>query len=388
MFKVVKTYLLIFITSVIIGLYLFEFLLFNNFDKTLIYYEYFKSTGKKFDKRSKLDVFYEKKKYDPHVVIDIPPSLFNNNKNLIPLAGISNSNTIFCNENGYFSSYLSDRYGFNNPDEEWDKKKIDYILLGDSFVQGACVDRPNDIASNLRKKNYNVLNFGYATNGPLLQLASLKEFRPKNVKNVLWFFYEGNDLNDLDREKKSNILSNYLYNKNFSQNIKDKQDKVDSLSRSKFLEIEKINKKLSLKNNKLKYKLLKFVRLDKTKKILFKKDSLKNADSGIKKKVEFDYVLFESILLEAKRVSEIDKSNFYFIYLPWYYRYERGIEAYSYDKIKKIVINNNINFIDMNNLIFEKEKFPLKYFPFRRFGHYNEIGYLKVSNEIIKKTTN
>jgi hypothetical protein len=153
------------------------------------------------------------------------------------------------------------------------------------------------------------------------------------------------------------------------------------------LEIEKINKKLSLKNNKLKYKLLKFVRLDKTKKILFKKDSLKNADSGIKK-VEFDYVLFESILLEAKRVSEIDKSNFYFIYLPWYYRYERGIEAYSYNKIKKIVINNNINFIDMNNLIFEKEKFPLKYFPFRRFGHYNEIGYLKVSNEIINKTTN
>ena len=387
MFKVVKTYLLIFITSVIIGLYLFEFLLFNNFDKTLIYYEYFKSTGKKFDRRSKLDVFYEKKKYDPHAVIDIPPSLFNNNKNLIPLAGISNSNTIFCNENGYFSSYLSDRYGFNNPDAEWDKKNIDYILLGDSFVQGACVDRPNDIASNLRKKNYNVLNFGYATNGPLLQLASLKEFRPKNVKNVLWFFYEGNDLNDLEREKKSNILSNYLYDKNFSQNIKNKQDKVDSLSRSKFLEIEKINKKLSLKNNKLKYKLLKFVRLDKTKKILFKKDSLKNADSGIKK-VEFDYVLFESILLEAKRVSEIDKSNFYFIYLPWYYRYERGIEAYSYDKIKKIVINNNINFIDMNNLIFEKEKFPLKYFPFRRFGHYNEIGYLKVSNEIINKTTN
>ena len=152
MFKVVKTYLLIFITSVIIGLYLFEFLLFNNFDKTLIYYEYFKSTGKKFDRRSKLDVFYEKKKYDPHAVIDIPPSLFNNNKNLIPLAGISNSNTIFCNENGYFSSYLSDRYGFNNPDVEWDKKNIDYILLGDSFVQGACVDRPNDIASNLRKK--------------------------------------------------------------------------------------------------------------------------------------------------------------------------------------------------------------------------------------------
>ena len=387
MLKAIKTYLLISLISIIFGLYLFEFLLLNNFNKTLIYYEYFKNTGKKYDKRSRTDVFYKKKKSDPGVVLYMPPSFFIDNKNLIPLSGITNSHTIFCNENGYFSSYLSDRYGFNNPDEEWDKKNFDYILMGDSFVQGACVDRPNDIASNLRNKKYNVLNLGYSRNGPLLQLASLKEFMPDNVKNVLWFFYEGNDLNDLEREKKSNILLNYLYDKSFSQNIKDKQDKVDILLRSKFLEIEKFNKEFSLKNNKLKYKLLKFIRLDKTKEFLFKKDNAKNVDSGINKG-EFDYILFESILLEAKRVTEISKSNFYFIYLPWYYRYERGIEAYSYYKIKKIVIDNNINFIDINTLVFEKEKLPLKYFPFRKLGHYNEVGYFKVSNEIINKTIN
>ena len=387
MFKIIKTYLSISLISIIFGLYLFEFLLLNNFHKTLIYYEYFKITGKKYDKRNRTEVFYERKKTDPGVVIGMPPSLFNDNKNLIPLSGISNSHTIFCNENGYFSSYLSDRYGFNNPDEEWDKKNVDYILLGDSFVQGACVNRPYDIASNLRNKKYNVLNIGYATNGPLLQLASLKEFMPDNVKNVLWFFYEGNDLNDLEREKKSNILTNYLYDRNFSQNIKDKQNEVDSLSRSKFLEIEKFNKELALKNNKLKYKLLKFIRLDKTKELLFKKDNLKNVDSGINKG-EFDYILFESILLEAKRVSKMNKSDFYFIYLPWFYRYERGIEAYSYDKIKKIVMDNNINFIDINKLVFEKEKLPLEYFPFRKFGHYNKAGYLKVSNEIINKIIN
>ena len=387
MFKIIKTYLLISLTSFIFGLYLFEFFLINNFNKILIHYEYFKNTGKKFDKRSRIEVFNEKKKYDPDVVIGMPPSLFNENKNLIPLSGISNSYTIFCNENGYFSNYVSDRYGFNNPDEEWDKKNIDYVLLGDSFVQGACVNRPYDIASILRNKKYNVLNFGYATNGPLLQLASLKEFMPDNVKNVLWFFYEGNDLNDLEREKKSNILINYFYDKNFSQNIKDKQDEVDSLSRTKFLEIEKFNKELALKNNKLKYKVLKFIRLDQTKELLFKKDNLKNIDSGINKG-DFDYILFESILLEAKRITEISKSNFYFIYLPWYYRYERGIEAYSYNKIKKIVIDNNINFIDIDTLVFQKEKFPLKYFPFRKFGHYNESGYFKVSNEIINNVIN
>ena len=40
---------------------------------------------------------------------------------------------------------------FNIPDNEWDKKTLDYLLLGNSFVQGACVDRPKDISSQLRK---------------------------------------------------------------------------------------------------------------------------------------------------------------------------------------------------------------------------------------------
>ena len=53
---------------------------------------------------------------------------------ILPLSGISNSETIHCNENGYYSIYQSDRYGFNNPDEEWDKKEIEYLLVGDSFI--------------------------------------------------------------------------------------------------------------------------------------------------------------------------------------------------------------------------------------------------------------
>ena len=40
----------------------------------------------------------------------------------------------------------TDRFGFNNPDNEWDKK-IDYLIIGDSLAQGACVNRPNDITS-------------------------------------------------------------------------------------------------------------------------------------------------------------------------------------------------------------------------------------------------
>ena len=47
--------------------------------------------------------------------------------NIFPLSGLSNVETILCNESGYFALYESDRYGFNNPDEEWDKKITNYL---------------------------------------------------------------------------------------------------------------------------------------------------------------------------------------------------------------------------------------------------------------------
>ena len=52
------------------------------------------------------------------------------NDNIFPLSGFSNTKTIFCNENGYFSIFESDRYGFNNPDEQWDSKEISYLFIG------------------------------------------------------------------------------------------------------------------------------------------------------------------------------------------------------------------------------------------------------------------
>ena len=46
-------------------------------------------------------------------------------------------------------THITGKTGFNNPDNEWDKKQIDfYVLVGDSFkgYHGACVNRPYDIA--------------------------------------------------------------------------------------------------------------------------------------------------------------------------------------------------------------------------------------------------
>ena len=167
----------------------------------------------------------------------VPPLsyLFSGNvskeKSLFPLSGISNSKTIHCNESGYYSIYKSDRYGFNNPDDVWDEQKINLLIIGDSFVHGACVNRPNDISSNLRN-NYklNVINLGYSSNGPLIEYATLREYYSPNIEKVVWVFFEGNDIFDLKFEKESLILRNYLNDLNFTQELKYKQEKINTLN--------------------------------------------------------------------------------------------------------------------------------------------------------------
>ena len=82
-------------------------------------------------KRSKYDVYMDFKNSGKDVVVSIPPSNFiskiNNEDEIYPLSGISNKLTILCNVSGYVKTYKSDRYGFNNPDEVWNKLHFDFL---------------------------------------------------------------------------------------------------------------------------------------------------------------------------------------------------------------------------------------------------------------------
>ncbi len=206
--------------SSMLGLYVVEGYLFLNSG----HYQVLKS-GIKFDVRTKLEIYQDLKKNDPNVVVSVSSDSYLNEKkqSIFPLSGISKKKIIFCNENGYYSIYQSDRYGFNNPDNVWDKKKNDFLLLGDSFVNGACVNEPDTISGNLRKliQSANIINIGYSGNGPLREYATLREYLPlTNSKKVLWFYSEVNDLTDLIKELNNNILLKYLEDRNFNQNLR------------------------------------------------------------------------------------------------------------------------------------------------------------------------
>ena len=274
---------------------------------------------------------------------------------ILTFSGVSFAKTIMCNENGYYSIYDSDRFGFNNPDDQWDQD-LDFLLIGDSFVNGACVNRPNDIGSNLRKFNLNGLNLGVVGNGPLSNFAVLREYYLQS-KNIIFFFYEGNDLKNLKNEINDKYLSNYLIDKNFYQNLRSKQRIIDDMT------IERINKELVKDNKKSEidyYELiLKTLKLYNFRKLIFGSQE----------------PTFEKIIISIKNFAELNGSNFYFVYLPDYYTVKTNFKGVDYFRIKKLLKKLNIKFIDINEKVFQKELNPVIYFPFEQNGHYNEEGY-------------
>lgn len=110
----------------------------------------------------------------------------------LPLGGVPRVTSVYCREAGPFLVYESDRHGFNNPDSVWNHP-VSVELLGDSYAQGACVPPAGHFVAALRER-YTVLNLGMGGNGPLSELATLREYgRHGSAKVVLWL-YSGNDV--------------------------------------------------------------------------------------------------------------------------------------------------------------------------------------------------
>ena len=132
------------------------------------------------------------------------------------------------------------------------KNKTKYLLLGDSFVHGFAVNKPDDISYQLRElSKENVINLGFGGNGPLTSYATLKEFFPNNVENILWFFFEGNDLDDLTHEKKNKILMEYFKDDSYSQNLKLKEKEIKKVFKNYTDKQLKIRANMEKRQNRL-----------------------------------------------------------------------------------------------------------------------------------------
>ena len=405
-------------TSLIIGILLLEVTL------------NFKDSFKVSDSRSIYEVYQDLRNQKIDAVPSIFPAMFLETNGLLgtvplfPLAGISKKTTVFCNETGQYAIYPSDRFGFNNPDTEWDSPKGEWVLVGDSFTHGACVKPGEDIGGQIRSiTKEKTLNLGMAGSGSLLMLAALKEYATfVKPKKMLWLYYEGNDMDELELEKKSAVLRNYLQPQ-FSQNLISRQIDIDNRLSIFIHKAEQKLKAIHLPNQPLQitkraeelaspstidevgithkhgllHKILmltKIVRLFHIRTLIgFDRDF--KAQNVIKQTESMDVnPLFTEILQIAKSVTTAWGGKLYFIYLPDKNRYLQS--TYNHDlflKRKEVIAvakNLDLSVIDIHEEVFANHPYPRSLFQTqsRSSGaHYNARGYNEISKAIVLKVT-
>jgi hypothetical protein len=369
--------------------------------------------GVQFDNRSKREVAEDLRRH----AIDAVPAVFPkglpeeqpdgsrtspiriNGVEVLPLSTISNKLNVVCKENGPYVMFQSDQHGFNNPPKVWNNTSVDVLAVGDSFTQIYCLPPEQIFVSLIRRRYSATVNLGIEGNGPLCELGTIKEFAPYlKPKVVLWFYYEGNDLNDLISESRTTKLTSYL-DSAYTQDLFNRQPEIDaallaylnnrkekSLTR---MELEDLSKALR-HPGELVAQLPNVIKLSQLRLNLGLVDSRKLAriptDREMKAraaKIKPMVDLFSQVLSEAKRSVREWGGTLYFVYLPDWSRYApESAPNPDRDAALAAAASVGLPIIDVHQA-FIAQKDPLDLFPFRQEGHYTEEGNRIVADYVL-----
>ena len=371
-----------------------------------------KRSGRDFDFRNRAEVVRDLRKQGIYAVPSLIPmdllerqddgmfssKLTAGGAEILLVSGISNKVTVMCNETGQYTVYDSDEHGFHNPKGIWESGQVAIAALGDSFTSGACVPSNKNFVALIRNHYPATLNLGMLGQGPLIQLAALKEYLPfVKPQIVLWFFFEGNDFGDLQTESKSPLLRNYL-KENLTQSLFHRQPEMDQLltayvEQALKIELAKQNtskealarqnaSKGTLASLKMLEDIIKLSHLRQMLGVVYGRNTLQsqNRKDGEYRKAQLD--LYRTILVEAKESISAWGGALYFIYLPSRDKYANKKDDQR-ESILAMVRDINLPVIDIYSS-FQKQRDPLSLFPFRRFGHYNEEGNQVVAEAVLR----
>jgi hypothetical protein len=111
--------------------------------------------------------------------------------------------------------YQYDQHGFRNRP---DPRGADVVVTGDSFVEGWGVTAPELVTSRLAADLHRpVVNLGQSWYGPQQELEVLRRYGlPLHPKACVWAFFEGNDLQDVERYQKALPVWGELSRRNHS----------------------------------------------------------------------------------------------------------------------------------------------------------------------------
>ena len=145
-----------------------------------------------------------------------PNEIFEKGQPYIPVGSLPYSNTFYCDEGYGLIKFKTDRFGLRNNDSKWSNilNKENIFVIGDTFVQGQCVEDKYTISSKIQKdSDINTLNIGLSGNDPYDYYANLKIFlkpiteKLKKKSFVSLTFYD-NDFIQRDFDKEEELKKN------------------------------------------------------------------------------------------------------------------------------------------------------------------------------------
>lgn len=332
-----------------------------------------------------------------------------NGVEVLPLAGVANKVVVVCNEGGQYLTYGSDQYGFNNARDIWGKGSAEIVTLGDSFVQGWCVHPDENFVAVIRKRHPATVNLGMEGGGPLTMLATLKEYAPiVRPRVVLWFYYEGNDLGDLQRERQSPLLRRYLTD-GFSQNLPARQPEIDRALDEHVKAAREENRMLAMlkevagRLDDLPGKTRSIIKLSELRDRLGLVPQITaepprretpaqparraSADPGpLPKRHAVEIELLANILRQAKEFAGGWGGALYFVYLPAYLRYAPEQGDFYRDHVLQAANSAGLPVIDIHPA-FAARKDPLGLFALRLHSHYTQEGHKLVAEQVLRPVT-
>jgi hypothetical protein len=359
--------------------------------------------GAKWDERSKAEIIRDLRNSGKDAFPTFAPSVYLDDNGLpyrggrlFPFTGVSHAYAVFCQEMGPWSVYPTDEHGFNNPLGLYVPDQGSVALIGDSFVNGACVEPGDDIAGVMRRHGVRAQNFGIGGTGPLIYLAVQHEYaRPVRPKTVFWLFYAV-DIRDVIYEQKAPILKQYLDDPQFTQNLTERQPELDDFMRG-YLDKEYDDRLAQLTTaREERSKIIMRRLIGEALHLTRVKERLRNLGGRdvVQEGRESEKLgLVEKALRRAKAEAESWGGNFVFVYLPDWYYYARDYDSYGIkidnnfllrQDVLKLVKSLDIPIIDIQAEIFDKSKDPLSLFNWRMYGHYTPDTYRMIGERLVQ----
>ena len=115
-----------------------------------------------------------------------------------------------CDEGYGLTTFTSDKFGFWNSNQIYDKA-IDIMIIGDSISMNGCLQEEETFVGMLRK-NYNVMNLSISANDPIHYASVAKIFIPEfKPKIVLMMFNRGDFIDHYSQ--KTHIYKEFFFKK-------------------------------------------------------------------------------------------------------------------------------------------------------------------------------